>query len=476
MKHTVIILFIFLLSSCSIFLGESRETSVLYRWEVAEKVFVWKYIGNEEINPKYKGEVKDNQPDGMGITIFPDGYRHSGQYKKGKRHGSGTWFTKKSGKIKKHSKGEWKHGYFWDMITYDFDGEVRDKYKDGLLIYGVLFTNKENDIRVWTRYDQERDGVYVGEIKNRQPNGIGLVKYNDGNELNGSWKDGFFNDNGTFVYPNGSKYIGGYKGGKFHGQGILTFSNGEKNEGIFKEGLIWDGFGAEEWSDGSKYVGEYKNGKFHGQGTTTSLDGSKYTGEYKNGQMDGQGTFTSSDGSKYIGMFKNDFRNGQGIETSPDMKIIKGVWKNGIFWNGFGREKRSDGKKARDFYEGGKIIKKELTLSNGDKYFGEFKDGKYDGQGTFTWPNGGKYTGKFKDGKYNGQGTYTYGKGEWEGQKYVGEFKNGKFNGQGIYTWSDGRRFVGEFYLGTFWNGTEYDINGKNTIKVENGKIIIIKK
>ena len=109
--------------------------------EVAEKVFVWKYIGNEEINPKYKGEVKDNQPDGMGITIFPDGYRHSGQYKKGKRHGSGTWFTKKSGKINKHSKGEWKHGYFWDMITYDFDGEVRDKYKDGLLIYGVLFTN-----------------------------------------------------------------------------------------------------------------------------------------------------------------------------------------------------------------------------------------------------------------------------------------------------------------------------------------------
>ena len=81
MKHTVIILFICLLSSCSIFIGESRETSVLYRWEVAEKVFVWKYIGNEEINPKYKGEIKDNQPDGMGITIFPDGYRHSGQYK-----------------------------------------------------------------------------------------------------------------------------------------------------------------------------------------------------------------------------------------------------------------------------------------------------------------------------------------------------------------------------------------------------------
>ena len=29
------------------------------------------------------------------------------------------------------------------------------------------------------------------------------------------------------------------------------------------------------------------------------------------------------------------------------------------------------------------------------------------GQGTKTWSNGDKYVGEFKDGKKNGQGTYT---------------------------------------------------------------------
>ncbi len=97
-------------------------------------------------------------------------------------------------------------------------------------------------------------------------------------------------------------------------------------------------------------------------------------------------------------------------------------------------------------------IRKALAVG-ADKYFGELKNDKFDGQGTFTWSDGGQYIGEFKNGKYNGQGEYTYGNGEWEGQKYVGTFKNGKYNGQGTYTWSDGRKFVGEFILGRFWNG-----------------------
>ena len=38
----------------------------------------------------------------------------------------------------------------------------------------------------------------------------------------------------------------------------------------------------------------------------------------------------------------------------------------------------------------------------------------------------------------NGQGTFTFVSGKFAGNKYVGEFKNGKQNGQATYTRADG--------------------------------------
>ena len=59
----------------------------------------------------------------------------------------------------------------------------------------------------------------------------------------------------------------------------------------------------------------------------------------------------------------------------------------------------------------------------GDKYVGEYKDGKYHGQGTTTYADGDKYVGELQDDKYHGQGTYT-SKG---GTELTGFFLNGSF-------------------------------------------------
>ena len=50
-------------------------------------------------------------------------------------------------------------------------------------------------------------------------------------------------------------------------------------------------------------------------------------------------------------------------------------------------------------------------------------------KGTYYFPSGNKYVGEYKDGKRNGKGTFTWTNGD----KYVGDWKYDNFNGQGIY-------------------------------------------
>ena len=59
----------------------------------------------------------------------------------------------------------------------------------------------------------------------------------------------------------------------------------------------------------------------------------------------------------------------------------------------------------------------------GNKYVGEWKNGRPHGQGTLTYANGDKYVGEYKDGDKHGQGTLTYANG---GVK-EGIFDNGWF-------------------------------------------------
>ena len=110
--------------------------------------------------------------------------------------------------------------------------------------------------------------------------------------------------------------------------------------------------------------------------------------------------------------------------------------------------------------------KGDITFGNnggdraGNHYFGSFKNGKLQGQGTYTWANDGKYVGEFKDGKSHGQGTFTFA----DGRKYVGEFKDDKQHGQGTFTWPDGENYIGEWKDGlkhgqgtyTFADGRKY--------------------
>jgi len=77
----------------------------------------------------------------------------------------------------------------------------------------------------------------------------------------------------------------------------------------------------------------------------------------------------------------------------------------------------------------------------------------------------GQQTGCISGNCQNGYGTYITPNGD----KYVGEWKDGKQNGQGKLDFISGNKYVGEWKDGERWNGTLYDKEGKIIGKFMNG-------
>lgn len=130
--------------------------------------------------------------------------------------------------------------------------------------------------------------------------------------------------------------------------------------------------------------------------------------------------------------------------TISDRSKYSGQWKDGRF-EGQGTYSWADGDKYTgewedDLFEG----QGTYTWANGDKYAGEWQDDMFKGQGTYTWASGSAYTGEWKDGVKEGQGTYTWANGD----KYVGEWKAGVKDGQGTYSWADGSVYTGQWKYG----------------------------
>lgn len=90
-------------------------------------------------------------------------------------------------------------------------------------------------------------------------------------------------------------------------------------------------------------------------------------------------------------------------------------------------------------------------LKNGNKYHGEFRDGKYSGYGRYDRKNGTICVGDFKNNSPDGVDTVYYK----SGAIYVGKYKNGVRHGHGIQ-YSQAFHFI--YYLdGEYINGNLAD-------------------
>ena len=79
MKNLIIFLSILFLSN-NLF---ANETGVLYLYKTSTGL-VWKTIGDEKIQAKYKGGIKNGKPEGIGNLASPNGDKYDGDWKNGK--------------------------------------------------------------------------------------------------------------------------------------------------------------------------------------------------------------------------------------------------------------------------------------------------------------------------------------------------------------------------------------------------------
>ena len=101
---------------------------------------------------------------------------------------------------------------------------------------------------------------------------------------------------------------------------------------------------------------------------------------------------------------------------------------------------------TKDSYEGDSQNgqchgKGTYRYANGNVYKGEWRYGKYDGEGKLTFANGDEYEGSFFDGKYHGKGTCRYA----NGTVYEGEWQEGQWHGEGVCVRADGTKEKGHF-------------------------------
>ena len=160
-------------------------------------------------------------------------------------------------------------------------------------------------------------------------NGYGQANYRDGRVYEGNFLKEKRSGSGVMKYPNGDTIEGRWKQGKLHGEAKQTYASGHIFEGTFVDGEK-EGQGRMLFVGGLRLEGNWKNGGPDGAMKLIDTTGHEAIGTYKNGKvLQGTGIYVYEDGSFYIGEWGESKRHGVGILYSPTgEEVYAGSWEN----------------------------------------------------------------------------------------------------------------------------------------------------
>lgn len=453
----------------------------------------------------YVGHVKNGVASGQGKITYLNGDTYEGEWKNGKKNGEGINTTsiyiykglyvndKKEGAGKLIYKnvlfdvdsseidyydGEWKNDYYegkgdlhyangniysGDFVNGLFDG--KGDFSCFLEGKGWLFSGDwENGMQKFGILTYGELGYgYYGPFTNGMLNGVGVLIFDSGLQIQGYFVNFELDGEATLSLPDGSTAIASFLDNIPTEDIIYRDIDGNITKEVTMEVMANNMNGMAEIAinesdisqkltneDGSVYIGQIENGLANGKGKMTYANGDTYEGELKNNKMNGEGTYISSTYS-YKGTFMNGKKEGYGRidykypandQRDFDTKYYDGEWIN-------------------DYYDG----KGEFQYINGDTYIGEFENGFFDGKGTYTAVSEDleyTFSGDWKRGLYS-FGMLTYPK---LGFSMYGTFINSVLNGEGTVYYDNGLTISGNFI-----NSNK---NGLMTLSMQDGQIALV--
>gem|GEM_PF-3381592 len=168
-------------------------------------------------------------------------------------------------------------------------------------------------------------GRFFGQVRNGEPNGLGIFYYDTGSRYEGEFINGFFEGYGVLYFQDGDEWHGDRYEGQFsqdeaHGVGVYQFlaqgeGSGDRYAGEFNN-WSFEHFGVyfylrdDEWH-GTTSAGEFSDGMNEGYGVveydgSNTLAGDRYEGELQNDLANGFGIYMASDGSQTYAYWNDD--------------------------------------------------------------------------------------------------------------------------------------------------------------------------
>ncbi|GHU27589.1 hypothetical protein FACS1894152_4410 [Bacilli bacterium] len=375
-------------------------------------------------NVVYIGQMKDGRPFGRGMVIWEDGSRVMGEFYGG-RTPKDPYVRLEKQKLKQPRAND--YGQF-----VNYAGEVDEKGQAKGKGFGE-FKYKNGD-------------VYIGEMENGRPVGIGLVTWVE----DGRSRTGEFNGRRipakeyyvsapkpqlTVATPAPAKPVPvpvpvptptsttdeikkvqeEAKQAEEKAKKIAEEASKNNKKPTLEGGKPRVGF-VGVWEEPGKYADESKT----------------FKGKWEEGGIF-EGTIDDSDDDNsvlYVGRFKNGKLHGFGTE------VHEGLHTGGMKYEGYWKDGKLEGKG---------VITSVYEWNSNYRYEGDFVNGEKEGKGVETDSHGNVYDGEWKNGKKEGKGILRYSNGDVD----IGEWKDSELHkGSKIYIGKDGKVHKQKMYKG----------------------------